>query len=155
MTEFLNWLSAHPTASVFIGLIASILVAICVVAFFQRREITFWPPKISARPEAFKRMVQLGDVHLPKDKPKEFYDSLHKGRRGIHVPVRFEFPFKRCVSVTVSLQMIDVGDGVSPGINRVLVAAANVKSSGFDVYFETWEDSRLRDAATSWIAVGE
>jgi H-type lectin domain len=155
MTEFFNWLSVNPMATVVFGLAVMFVVAISAVGFLQGREISFWPPKISSKPEAFRRMVQIGEVQLPANKPKNFYDGTYEGRRGIPVPVMFQFPFKKYVNVTVSLRMIDAGDGREPKINRVLVSAANVKLEGFEVYFETWEDSKLYDAAAAWIAVGE
>jgi len=155
MTEFFHWLSVNPMATVFFGLVAVIFVVLCVAGFLQGREIAFWPPRVSQKPEAFRRMVQIGDVHLPRDKPEELYDGTYKGRRGVHVPVVFEFPFRKYVKVTVSLQLIDVGDGLTPNINRVFVGSANINLKGFDVYFETWEDSKLWNAAASWIAVGE
>jgi len=32
---------------------------------------------------------------------------------------------------------------------------SSTKPEGFVAYFETWEDSKVWDAAASWIAVGE
>jgi H-type lectin domain len=155
MTEFFNWLSVNPMATVFFGLAVIFVVAICAVGFLQGREITFWPPKISSQPKAFRRMVQIGDVHLPANKPKNFYDGTYNERRGIHAPVKFQFPYKKYVDVRASLRMMDAGDGREPRINRVLVSAANIKLEGFEVYSETWADSNLYDAAATWIAVGE
>jgi len=53
---FFNWLSSNPAATttlvVAFGLIVVAVVAIYLVAFFQGREISIWPPKIGARPES-------------------------------------------------------------------------------------------------------
>ena len=154
MAEFFKWLEANPVAAVFLSLVVVVFVAVFVVAALQGREISLWPPRISTKSHAFRQRVQIGDVQLPREKPKEFYDGSYSGRRGVHAPVKFETPFEKYVKVTASLQLIDVGGGGAP-IARVLVAAANVTLTGFDLYFETWEDSKLFGATASWVAVGE
>ena len=53
------------------------------------------------------------------------------------------------------LQKIDLGDYRRPIINRLMVRAENIRLAGFDLCFETWADSKVYDAAASWIAVGE
>ena len=58
MVDALQWLSANPMAFFFLGLVIVLLLAVCMLGFVQGREITFWPPKISAKPEGTKRIVQ-------------------------------------------------------------------------------------------------
>ena len=68
--------------------------------------------------------------------------------------VTFGHPFTRPPKVVVSLQKIDLQD-VMANIHRIAVKAENVRLEGFDLYFETWEDSIIYNAGASWIAVGE
>lgn len=54
MEQFFNWLSATPIAgTILISIVViSVLVLIVtyLVAFYQGREISFWPPKLGAKP---------------------------------------------------------------------------------------------------------
>lgn len=55
MEAFFIWLSSNSTASnILIGILSAAIVTIVgiyLVAFFQGREISFWPPKISSTPD--------------------------------------------------------------------------------------------------------
>jgi hypothetical protein len=104
----------------------------------------------------FSQIVRIGEVHFPRENPeaRAFYDVIHKGRREISVPVTFDLPFTRQPRVVVSLGKIDLGD-VRANIHRISVRAGNVRLNGFDLYFETWEDSQIYDAVASWITVAE
>lgn len=42
-----------------------------------------------------------------------------------------------------------------PLINRLLVRPEKVGLDGFNLCFETWADSRVYDAAATWIAFSE
>jgi 1,4-alpha-glucan branching enzyme len=103
-----------------------------------------------------RQMVQIGEVRFPTEDPKahEFYDGDHKGLRKLYVSVTFDHPFTRPPKVVVSLQKIDLQDVVA-NIHRIAVRAENIRLEGFDLYFETWDDSRIYSAGASWIAVGE
>ncbi len=157
MDEFFKWLSGNPIATIILLVAVGLAVIICVVAFFQGREITFWPPKISPKTPEFRSTVQIGEVNIPADSPQKrvFYDGAYEGIRTILVPVPFDYPFKKHPRVIVSLQKIDLGDTSGPKINRLLVRAENIRLSGFDMCFQTWADSKVYDAAAAWIAVGE
>jgi hypothetical protein len=111
---------------------------------------------VKRRMSGATQMVQIGEVRFPKENPqaREFYDGQHKGPRAIYVPVTFDRPFTRQPTVIVSLHKIDLGD-VAANIHRIAVRAENIDLQGFDLYFETWEDSQIYDAGASWIAVGE
>lgn len=54
MDEFFRWLSNNPVATttliVSFGVLVTSATLIYLVAFFQGREISFWPPKIGQRP---------------------------------------------------------------------------------------------------------
>ena len=53
MIELFKWLTTNPiagmVASITFGILILSIVVVFLVAFFQGREITFWPPKIGAR----------------------------------------------------------------------------------------------------------
>jgi hypothetical protein len=114
------------------------------------------PERIADRVRSASRRIQMGEVRFPRADPRarEFYDGKHKGTREIYVPVTFEAPFSKPPRVTVSLQKIDAGD-VRANISRISVRAADVGFNGFNLYFETWEDSQIYDAVAAWIAIGE
>jgi hypothetical protein len=154
MNEFFKWLSGNPVATIVLLVVIILTVNIYVVAFFQNREISLWPPKISPKAPQFRATVQIGEVNIPADSPQKrvFYDGTYKGIRVISVPVMFDDPFKKHVRVIASLQKIDLGD---TNINRLLVRAENIRLTGFDMCFQTWEDSKVYDAAAAWIALGE
>jgi hypothetical protein len=111
---------------------------------------------VKRRMSGATQMVQIGEVRFPKENPqaREFYDGQYKGPRAIYVPVTFDRPFTRQPTGIVSLHKIDPGD-VAANIHRIAVRAENIDLQGFDLYFETWEDSQIYDAGASWIAVGE
>jgi hypothetical protein len=111
---------------------------------------------VKRRMSGATQMVQIGEVRFPKENSQAhvFYDGQHKGPREIYVPVTFDHPFTRQPTVIVSLHKLDLGD-VAANIHRIAVRAENVDLQGFDLYFETWEDSQIYDAGASWIAVGE
>lgn len=64
MDAFIQWLSVNPTASVILiisfGILAISVTTIYIVAFFQGREISFWPPTIGVR-EAAEKAVSSGE----------------------------------------------------------------------------------------------
>jgi hypothetical protein len=130
-----------------IGNLTGAWIGAAVYLFFQ---------KFLKTESTFRQIVRIGGVHFPRENPeaREFYDVIHKGRREISVPVTFDLPFTRQPRVAVSLRKIDLGD-VQANIYRISVRAENVRLSGFDLYFETWEDSQIYDAVASWIAVAE
>jgi len=98
------------------------------------------------------QMVQVGETRFPKEDREtyKFWDGS-QGPRVHRVPVMFDFPFKKQAQVVVSLRKIDVGDTIC----RLTISAENVRLTGFDLCFETWQNSKVYDAIASWIAVGE
>jgi hypothetical protein len=124
---------------------------VLVVALFQGREVSFWPPKVSLRPEVLR--VQVGTVNIPDDTRKnKFFDGGYRGNRTILVSVPFELLFKKHVRIIVGQQKIDLESKTN---SRLLVRAENPRLNGFDLCFETWEDSKVYDAAAFWIALGD
>ncbi len=55
MSDFLQWLSSNSISAnaflVVLILVALSLTGVYLGAFFQGREISFWPPKIGSKPE--------------------------------------------------------------------------------------------------------
>lgn len=64
MDEFFKWLSSNPIATtaliVAFGVLVTSVTLIYLVAFFQGREISFWPPKIGTR--STKSLSELEDT---------------------------------------------------------------------------------------------
>lgn len=106
--------------------------------------------------QAREQKIQIGEVAFPKEHPgaRRFYDVQERGLREISVPVKFDFSFTGPPKIIVSLRKIDLGDSKAR-IHRISVSAQNVGRDGFDLYFQTWEDSQIYDAVATWTAVGE
>ena len=80
MDQFFTWLSQNPTAAntliISFGILVSTTVLIYTVAFFQGRSISFWFPKIGARPiknptpskkKTKKERGEIENLGLPPD----------------------------------------------------------------------------------------
>jgi serine/threonine protein kinase len=50
MGDFLKWLASNPVMTGALVVLLGVLMLMFVVAFFQGREISLWPPKIGPRP---------------------------------------------------------------------------------------------------------
>jgi hypothetical protein len=96
-----------------------------------------------------RQTVQIGEVDS-KDVPG--FSQLSKGDqdREVSVHVPFKPPFTARPKVVVSLQKIDVYD--PKGIPRICVEARKIEPDGFHLYFRTWRDSTVYNAAASWVA---
>jgi hypothetical protein len=96
-----------------------------------------------------RQTVQIGEVDL-KDVPE--FSQLSQGDqdREVSVHVPFTPPFAARPKVVVSLQKIDVYD--PKGIPRICVGARQIEPDGFRLYFKTWRDSIVHNAAASWVA---
>jgi len=68
MDEFLKWLSTNPIIATALVVSFSLFLAsatlVYLVAFFQGREISFWPPKIGERPSRFAK-DDAPSIHSP------------------------------------------------------------------------------------------
>jgi hypothetical protein len=158
MQEFVKLISGNPIATAIILVGLGLAILIIVVAFLQNRNIKVFGLEISSKPSESQQMVQIGDEPFPENAPKapEFYNRTYKGRVVVTKDVNFDQPFKSQPQVTVCLQKIDLGDPKDPSrINRLSVYARKVTPKGFEMCFETWDDSVVYNAAASWIAVGE
>jgi hypothetical protein len=156
MEATFQWIEGNPmaTAIVLVGLGLAILIT--VVAFLQNREIKVFGLVIGSKPPASRQMIQIGEQPFPENHPKarQFYERTYKGRVTVTKDIDFDPPFNSQPQVTVSLQKIDLGDPKGfVTIQRLSVYARNVTPKGFELCFETWEDSVVWSAAASWIAV--
>ena len=68
MDNFLNWISMNPTIAttiiVILGVLLLAMVVLFIVAFFQGREVSFYPPRIGelqTQKENNSHSIQLGD----------------------------------------------------------------------------------------------
>jgi len=65
MNGLLNWLSANPVPGAIL-LIGLGVMLVTLLAFFQGREISFWPPRLSGRPVSLplntSRSLSVGDA---------------------------------------------------------------------------------------------
>jgi hypothetical protein len=151
-------MSGNPIATAIVLVGFSLGVLICIVAFLQNREIKVFGLVIASKPPETRQMVQIGDELFPEKHPKapEFYGRDYKGRVIVTKDVLFDPPFKKQPRVSVSLQLIDLGDPNNPNkIHRLRVYARNESRKGFEMCFETWEDSVVFNVSATWIAIGE
>lgn len=51
VSEFFKWLTGNPFVTGSLVVFLGVVVALYVVAFLQGRSISFWPPKIGAKPD--------------------------------------------------------------------------------------------------------
>jgi len=145
-----------PTLLQIIASVIASLVVAAVTGLFA------WLYRLDKKVSAVEnKMVQIGETRFPKatdPKTLDFYDEarMYKGRREVCVPVRFTSPFKGQPKVIAALQKVDLGrDKSNANIHRIWVRAENPRPDGFDLYFETWEDSFVYDASASWVAVAQ
>lgn len=96
-----------------------------------------------------RQMVQIGEVDS-KDVPGFSALSVGSQDREASVHVLFKPEFAARPKVVVSLQKIDVED--KKCIPRIAVDARRVEPDGFYLYFRTWRDSLVHNAAASWVA---
>jgi hypothetical protein len=151
-------MSGNPIATAVVGVGLGLVILISIVAFFQNREIKVFGFGIGSKPPEYRQMVQIGEEPFPENDPKarEFYERTYRGRVTLPKVVAFDPPFKTQPRVSVSLQLIDLGDPKDAyKINRLKVYARKITPKGFEMCFETWDDSVVWNVAASWIAVGE
>lgn len=74
-----------------------------------------------------------------------------EGPRLVRYPVRFDETFLDPPTVHVALGMWD-SDGAAN--QRLDVAADRITTSGFEIVFRTWGDSRIARVRAEWLAIG-
>jgi hypothetical protein len=161
---FLKWLLANPFATGLL-LVAFALVTISFVliifiilrASIRGDEIQTPLFKIGSRLGVQTGTVNLPEVDMDGTRKNTFFEpGKYKGIRTLRLRISFKPPFKRKPEIAVSLRLIDLGDHDNPHeIKRLEVYALNEDKDGFELYFKTWEDSKVYNAAATWIAFGE
>lgn len=74
------------------------------------------------------------------------------GSRERRKTLRFTEPFRTPPSVQVALSLWDMDQGANV---RADIAAENVTTTGFDLVFRTWSDTRVARVRMNWLAIGE
>ena len=74
------------------------------------------------------------------------------GRRTTDYFVNFGITFRRSPKIHVALSGFDILRGHN---HRLVVRVVRVTREGFILRYETWADTRVWSATTSWIAYGD
>ncbi|WP_417700867.1 H-type lectin domain-containing protein [Pseudophaeobacter sp.] len=75
-----------------------------------------------------------------------------EGARERRMQVPFKQTYRRVPTVHVSMSLWDMD--TSAAIRAELVAE-NITTSGFDMVFRTWGDSRVARVRAAWMAIGD
>jgi len=73
------------------------------------------------------------------------------GAREVRHVLTFKEPFLDSPVVTVGLSMWDMDSNTN---SRIDLQAENVSTTGFDLVFRTWSDSRIARVRADWMAIG-
>ncbi|MGH1577830.1 H-type lectin domain-containing protein [Planktotalea sp.] len=73
------------------------------------------------------------------------------GTRQRKKTIVFSEPFADTPSVQVSMSLLDLDKDTNV---RADAQAKNVSTTGFDLIFRTWDDTRVARVRLSWIAMG-
>jgi len=73
------------------------------------------------------------------------------GERESRQAVKFEEGFAAAPNVMVGLSMWDIDHAHNP---RMDLRAEHITTSGFELVFRTWQDSRVARVRADWIALG-
>ena len=152
MADFFAWAGATPAANLLLVAALGVLVLtvvsvvlLCIVSFFRRIPFRFFGFEVWTAGVVY----ETGVCHLPADKPASFYLGP-PGDRALMREIAFTETFSSTPRVLVALGKIDVGDGIA----RLQVSAEEITRKGFTLRFRTWENSKVFDAAASWLAIG-
>ena len=95
MTDFFQWLSGGSvSAIVFITVITVLVVTIVIiyaVAFFQGREVSFWPPKIGEKP-AFQKQSDVKKISQRPEPRTDKSGEIDKNRATVVLANRTHMP---------------------------------------------------------------
>jgi hypothetical protein len=156
MADFFKWANDSPAATLILILALCVFVlafassvVLFIWTFIKDRPITMFGFKL---PES-KMVYETGQIALPANKNPELWDEkrLYKGVRSLVVTQRFSKRFKEKPDVVIGLTKIDTGVGI---VRVEAFVENNITPEGFTLHFQTWEDSRVYDAAVSWVAIG-
>lgn len=74
------------------------------------------------------------------------------GPRDMRRAVRFAEPFTGAPLVHVSLSMWDMDQKTN---QRADISADKIGTTGFEIVFKTWGDTRVARVRVDWMAIGE
>ncbi len=131
MSEFFIFLSSNPTVATVLVVFVCALIAsattIYLVAFFQGREISFWPPKIGPKPESLhgkasppSALKEIGSMRHPLT-PEELGKHYMREHAGIveifksleacRADMRGEFEKAKNIRLLLQIGRRELGDG--------------------------------------------
>ena len=96
--------------------------------------------------------VDSGDVVLFSDYEDGGDMWTGRGQRERRRHIRFSEPFKSEPTVQMSLSLWDVDAAT---VMRADISAESTTTSGFDMVFRTWGDTRVARVRIAWTAIGE
>lgn len=95
--------------------------------------------------------VEQGDVILFSDFEDDGEMWKGNGPRAARRSVSFSEHFSQAPSVSLQLSMIDMSNDA---YIRADLQSEDVSTSGFDIVFRTWGDSRVARIRVAWQAIG-
>jgi len=95
-------------------------------------------------------MILMGTVGGGYGESDWTLEDPQGGLRRVTRPVTFPQPFEQRPAVAVNLKGLDAAAGKAL---RVRAYAADVTPNGFNMKFETWDDSVIYGVWASWIAI--
>lgn len=75
-----------------------------------------------------------------------------KGPREVRKQISFSTEFRKPPVVTVALGMFDMDQKTN---QRADLLHENVTTTGFEIVFKTWGDTRIARVRADWTAIGE
>ena len=109
MSEFFKWLSSNSIAAntliIAFGALITSVNLIFVIAFFQGREVTFWPPKVGTRSNDIKRSGKDREYQRNLDVSHELDEKLSSLANEL-VDMRARFAFEEQVIVALPRDVV-------------------------------------------------
>lgn len=95
--------------------------------------------------------MDSGDVVLFSDYEDGGEMWTGRGQRERRRHIKFSEAYEAAPSVTLSISMLDVDTG---NTIRYDLGPESITSSGFDIVFRTWGDTRVARARIAWQSIG-
>lgn len=156
MDEIVSTLLGNATATAIlfaVGITITIVSAILfVVAFFQGREVSFWPPKIGPRPFE-PRPMQTREPPTAVSDPRPLSQKRQIGQAEEAV-VNIGFPQQRAGEPDVSWWAIPIFLGKSSSV-KSLEGCHVFLLMAFDEHQLRWQSDDVRGSAEVTLRIGE
>ena len=95
--------------------------------------------------------IDQGDVLVFSDLEDGGEMWTGKGDRSRTARVNFREQFRERPMVSLGIKMIDADTGANLRYDLIL---EDVSSTGFNIRFKTWGDTKIARARASWMAIG-